>query len=395
MKLIPRLKPYYSFSDWLAVVNIFQKEPIETFEREFAKKFENDYGVMFSHGRSGMYALLKIWGLENDEIICPAYTCVVVPNAIVLSGNIPVFVDCARDSWNMNLELLERAITKKTRCIVATHIFGYPMDVERLNVIVKNAEERYGHKIYVIQDVAHSFGAKYKDKMVTTYGDASIFGMNISKIMNSIFGGMVITNDKQISEQLRKWREKHTKKKGFSKEWKRFFYFIAVNFAFNSYVYGFVNWLERKGFLDRFVKYYEEDKIFFPNDWDEYPAKIEARVGLNQLKKYDYIVKNKIENAKKWMEILKNDEEIRFFDDIDGATYSHCAGRVKNREKFLELYREKGIQLGTLIEYSIPYMKAYTKYKKGEFPISLEYSKHSINFPNWVGVKYENIIVSR
>ena len=387
MKLVPRLKPYYSFSDWIAVLNIFKKEPIETFEREFAKKFENRYGVMFAHGRTGIYALLKIWELENAEVICPAYTCVVVPNAIVLSGNIPVFVDCAKNSWNMDLNLLEKSITKNTRCIIATHIFGYPMDVEKLQEIVKNAEAKYGHKIYVIQDVAHSFGARWNGKLVTTYGDASIFGMNISKIMNSVFGGMVITNNEQTYKKLKEWREKNSKKKGFSKELKRFVYFVAVNIAFNSYVYGFVNWLERKGFLDRFVKYYEEDKIFFPKDWDEYPARIEARIGLNQLKKYDYIIENKIKNTKKWMEILKG-ENIKFFDDIEGATYSHCSGLVENRNEWLEKYREKGIQLGILIEYSIPYMKAYQKYKRGEYPVSLEFSKKSINFPNWVGVKW-------
>lgn len=110
-KLTPRLKPNYTFSDWLAVLNIFQKNPIESYENEFAKKFENDYGVMFQHGRTVLYALLKVWGLENDEVICPAYTCVVVPNAIVLSGNIPVFVDSDKNSFNMDLKLLEDSIT--------------------------------------------------------------------------------------------------------------------------------------------------------------------------------------------------------------------------------------------------------------------------------------------
>jgi dTDP-4-amino-4,6-dideoxygalactose transaminase len=386
MKLLPRLKPFYTISDFLSAINIFVKNPIEKFEKEFAKKFNNKYGVMFAHGRSGIYSLLKIWGLKNDEVICPAYTCVVVPNAIVLSGNIPVFVDCAKDSWNMDLDLLKKSITPKTKAIIATHIFGYPMDVEKLQSIVKKAEDKYGHKIYVIQDVAHSFGAKWNDRLVTEYGDAAIFGLNISKIINSIFGGMVITNDKNTFIKLLKYRNSNMKKVGVKKEIKRFIYFIAVNIAFNSYVYGFVNWLEKIGALDRFVKYYEEDKIDFPNDWDEMPSNIEARVGLNQLKKYDYIIEQKTKNAKKWIEILKN-KDIKFLPHINGSTYSHCTGLVENREKWLEEYRKKGIQLGIIIEYSIPYMKAYRKYKIGEYPVSLEYSKKSINFPNWVGVK--------
>ncbi len=71
-------------------------------------------------------------------------------------------------------------------------------------------------------------------------------------------------------------------------------------------------------------------------------------------------------------------------EDIEGCTYSHCVALVEDREKWIEEYRQKGIQLGILIEYSIPYMKAYEKYKKGEYLVSLEYSKKSINFPNWV-----------
>lgn len=382
-KFIPRLKPNYTFSDWIAVFNIFQKNPIESYEKEFATKFENDYGVMFQHGRSGLYALLKMWGLENDEVICPAYTCVVVPNAIVLSGNVPVFLDSSKESFNMDLELLENSITGKTKAIVVTHIFGYPMDVVKVQQIVKNAEQKYGHKIYVIQDAAHSYGAAWQGKLVTKYGDAAIFGSNISKIINSIFGGMVITNSKETFVKLKSWRKNNAKASGFSKSFKRFLYFIAVNFAFNSYVYGFVNWLERVGALDKFVKYFEEDKIYFPPDWDMMPSNIEARVGINQLKKYDNIIENRVKNAKNWINKLQN-KECEFMQDIDGSTYSHCVALVEDREKWLEKYRKEGIQLGILIEYSIPYMKAYESYKRGEYPVSLEYSRKSINFPNWV-----------
>jgi len=382
-KLTPRLKPNYTFSDWIAILNIFQKNSIESYEKEFANKFENDYGVMFQHGRTGLYALLKVWGLENDEVICPAYTCVVVPNAIVLSRNIPIFIDSAKKGFNMDLELLRSSITEKTKAIIVTHLFGYPMDVVKIEEIVENAEQKYGHKIYVIQDAAHSYGAKWQDDRVTKYGDAAIFGSNISKIINSIFGGVVITNSKETFDKLKSWRKNNTKASSFSKSIKRFIYFVAVNVAFNAYVYGFVNWLERIGVLDRFVKYFEEDKIYFPEDWDMMPSNIEARVGRNQLRKYDYIIENRVKNAKKWINKLQ-DKECRFNQDIQGSTYSHCVALVEDRDEWLESYRKEGIQLGILIEYSIPYMKAYKSYKRTEYPVSLEYSKKSINFPNWV-----------
>lgn len=386
LRLIPRLKPYYSLSDWIAAFDFFQKNPIATYENEFATKFANRYGVMFQHGRTGLYALLKVWGVKNEEVICPAYTCVVVPNAIVLSGNIPVFVDCAEGSFNMDLSLLEKSITPKTKAIVVTHLFGYPMDVRKIDEIVRRAEKNYGHKIYVIQDVAHSYGARWQGELVTTYGDAAIFGSNISKIINSIFGGMVVTNSEKTYRDLLLWREKHIKKASLGKSFRRFAYFAAVNIAFNSYVYGFVHWLERRGVLDKFVKYFEEDRIYFPSDWNVMPSNIEARIGRNQLKKYDRIVKYKIALAHRWMTHLKN-EKILFFEDTEGATYSHCTGLVENREAWIKRYGEKGIQLGQIIEYAVPYLKAYAPYKKEEYPISLSYAARAINFPNHMGVR--------
>ena len=104
---------------------------------------------------------------------------------------------------------------------------------------------------------------------------------------------------------------------------------------------------------------------------------------MSQLKKYDYIIENRIKNAKNWIKKLKN-KDIEFKSDVDGSTYSHCVALVESRDEWLEKYRKKKTQLGILIEYSIPYMSAYKEYKKGEYPVSLEYSQKTINFPNWV-----------
>ncbi|HNF17338.1 MAG TPA: DegT/DnrJ/EryC1/StrS family aminotransferase, partial [Leptospiraceae bacterium] len=144
MKLIPRLKPYYSFSEWLSILQ-FGRKSVQRLEKEFAEKFECRYGVMFSYGRTALYALFKVWNLQNAEIICPAYTCVVVQHSIVLSGNIPVFADCEEGSFNMSLSEIRRAVTEKTRAVVVTHLFGTAMDVNAVNEIVREAERKYNH----------------------------------------------------------------------------------------------------------------------------------------------------------------------------------------------------------------------------------------------------------
>lgn len=382
--MIPRFKPQYGLDEWLAALAPTHGN-IPLYESAFANKFGCSEGIMFAHGRSAIYALLKEWGLENVEVICPAYTCVVVPNAIVLSGNVPVFVDCEDGGFNMSIEGIRQALTEKTRVIIPTHLFGYAMDVHAIDALVHEAEKKFGHKIYVIQDCAHSFGAKWQGELVTRYGDAAIFGLNISKIINSIFGGMVITQDADLAKKLRDWRSKHTIKIGLSKSFKRLLYFMAVNIAFNSMVYGLVNWLERKGLLDRFTKYYEEDRIDFPDDWDQYPSEIEARIGLMQLSKYDAIIEKRKHTARKLIDEMAQRDDILILPYNEQATYSHIVARVNDRDAWVEKYRKQGIQLGILIEYSIPMMKAYEKYRK-TLPVNANrYAQSMINFPVYYG----------
>jgi len=380
--LVPRLKPNYDLSDWLSILNVFNRNKnVELYEREFSHTFEREFGTMFSHGRTGIYALLKVWGLNQSEIICPAYTCVVVPNAIVLSDNIPVFVDCESDSFNMSLKGIEDAITSKTRVIIATHLFGYPMNVIEVDRIAREASEKYGHKVYVIQDCAHSYGAYWNGDLVTKYGDAAIFGSNVSKIINSIFGGMVITNSVELDSALKKWRINFCQDAGISKSFKRFIYFSCVNVAFLSPIYSIVNLMERKGFLDYFVRYYKDGEISFPSDWNFLPCNTEARVGLSQLKKYRTIIDKRVKRAKNIINQVSKDSDISFKCDEIGATYSHLVAVVDDREKYVEKYFSKNIQLGILIEYSVPEMTSFKKYKTVETPNSDFYARHTINFP--------------
>ena len=128
---------------------------------EFANFLRPKYAISFPYGRSALWAFFKAMDIQNAEIILPAYTCSVVAHAIVLSNNIPRFVDIRLDDYNMDLGQVKEAITSRTRAIIATHLFGYPLDVEKLKTIVKEAEAIHGHKIWIIQDCAHSFGAAF------------------------------------------------------------------------------------------------------------------------------------------------------------------------------------------------------------------------------------------
>jgi len=374
--MISRLRPFLQFDDILAALSFWRKRPVETFEKAFAQKFGNNYAVAFSYGRTGIEKLLNIWELKGKEIIMPAYTCVVVANAVVKSGNIPVFIDCDKNSFNMNISDIEKNINSNTGAIIATHVFGYPMDVKRLDDIVKAQKQ----KIYVIQDCAHSFGAKHNGMPVNTYGDASLFALNISKYITSIFGGMVTTDDPEIFRNLKNEQSK-LNKPNLSKAMARFLYLIAIYIGFRPSLYYFINLLERSNLLNRFVKYYDENKIDMPRDYHDTMLPIEARVGLNQLKKYDYILKKKIKLVESYARTLKSTNDFLLPPIVPGATYSHYVPIVKNRTQWINRGKEAGIQIGQLIEYSIPEMPAYAIYKKDNYPNAKYLSKHTINIP--------------
>ncbi len=175
--------------------SVQEKSKCDEFEQAFARRFNVRYAIAYPYGRSALWALLKALDIQDAEIIQPAYTCVVVAHATLLSGNRPRFVDVSLHDYNMNLDQVEAAINERTRPILATHLFGYPLDIDRLDEIVRRAEARYGHKIWVIQDCAHSFGGEWQGKPVVKAGDAALFGLNISKMITSIFGGMLATDD--------------------------------------------------------------------------------------------------------------------------------------------------------------------------------------------------------
>ena len=388
--MMPRFKPYFNSKEFWAALG-FSRGSIDRFEKAFAEKFECNYGTMFPYGRSGLYSILKSCRLKDSEIICPAYTCVVVPNAIVLSGNIPVFVDCEKGSFNMSCDSIDRSITGKTRAIIVTHLFGYPMDVHRIGQAVKNAEQKYGNKIYIIQDVGHSFGTRWAGRLVTGFGDAAIFSLGISKIINSISGGMVTTNDKEMYDGIKKYRDENFVRQGPVSDFKKLLFLLGAYPAFNKYTYGLVYKLEKKGLLDKIVKYYDEKRIYFPKDWDYYPGEMEARVGSVQLRKYDEIEKKKRAIAEFYNDNLKDLNDIVLPPLVEGATYSHYVCSTHQRDRLTEYMKRKGIQLGCIIEYSIPHMNAYEKYRGRNCENSLFYSKTVINLPNYPGLSEKDM----
>ena len=379
--MIPRFKPALGWREILALFRL-NGQVVEKFEKDFAKKFQAVDAVAFPYGRSAQWAFFKALGIEDAEIIMPAYTCSVVAHAITLSGNVPRFIDIDLHDYNMNLDLAEAAINEKTRVVVSTHTFGIPQDLEKLERIVDEAEKKYGHKIWLMQDCCHAFGAKWNHRMIGESGDVAVYAFNISKIMTSIFGGMLTFQNKNLASKVRKWRDANFNKASLKKKIMRRIYLLCVFFAFNRFVYPTIYWLQHKTpFLNRLTKaYHLDDKIHFPPDFLMHMSDVEAEVGLIQLKKYDEIVDFRRKMAEQYQKEFETREDWKLPPLIEGTTFSHFPVKVKERNALVREYQKKGIELGILIDYSIDALPCYQSLK-ANCPNSRECSSSMVNFP--------------
>ena len=132
---------------------------------------------------------------KGDEIICTDYSWVATANAIAYTGATPVFVDIDPDTWCIDPQAIEKAITKNTKGIMLVHTFGHPAPMDEILKIAKK------HNLKVIEDAAPSLGAKYKGKKTGTFGDIACFSFQGGKIAVSGEGGVLVTNNKELFEK--------------------------------------------------------------------------------------------------------------------------------------------------------------------------------------------------
>ncbi len=159
-------------------------------ENHAAKFLNVDHCFSFASGRMGFFAILKSLSKPPDsEIIIPAFTCVVVPNAILYAGFKPVYSDISLFDFNIDPISVESLINDNTIAIYVQHTFGQSANINKL----KKIAEKYG--LLVIEDVALSLGAKHERKYLGTIGDFGYFSMDRSKVINTGIGGLVCVNN--------------------------------------------------------------------------------------------------------------------------------------------------------------------------------------------------------
>lgn len=235
---------------------------VKQFEKKFSKFNKRKFGVTVSSGTAALEIIIKSLNLKKgDEVIIPAFTIISSVMCIIKNGLKPVLVDSDLENWNMSVNQTINKINKKTKAIIITHIYGFPVDMQK---IINIANKK---KILIIEDAAEMIGQKYKNKICGSFGIASTFSFYANKHITTGEGGMIVTNDKTIYERCKSLRNLCFGNKG------------------NRFNHSDIGWNYR-----------------FTN--------IQAAIGLGQLQNINWIVKRKKEIGKRYIERLKNNKNI-------------------------------------------------------------------------------------
>ncbi|MBC2400049.1 LegC family aminotransferase [Clostridium tetanomorphum] len=177
-------------TNWVSSVGSY----VDKFENDFANFLNVNKAVVTMNGTAALSLALRTLGVgEGDEVIVPSLTFISPVNTIKYVGAEPVFVDVCRDTFVIDVEKIEKLITKKTKAIIPVHIYGHPVDMNKLMEIA----EKYG--LYVIEDATEALGSYYKDKAVGTIGHIGCFSFNGNKLITTGAGGMLVANDEKLA----------------------------------------------------------------------------------------------------------------------------------------------------------------------------------------------------
>lgn len=312
---------------------------VEKFEQEMAKYCGTKYAVGLNSGTDALY--LSLWALgikEGDEVITSPFTFFATAEVIARLGAKPVFVDINPKTFNIDENLIEEKINKRTKVIIPVHLFGLPVNMDKINQLAKK------YKLYVVEDACQAIGAEYKGNRVGSLSDIGCFSFFPSKNLNAYGdGGMITTNNLKLAEKIKMLRNHGSK-----------------------------------------IKYYN-DEIGVSSRLDGLQAAI-LSVKLKYLDKWN---KSRQKIANTYNKLLKGVSGIEISEyDLDKKTkhvYHQYTLKIKNgkRDGFKKYLEENSIS--SMVYYPLPlhFLKAfeYLGLKKGSLPVSEKICEEVLSLP--------------
>lgn len=182
---------------WISSEGPFVKE----FEQKMSETVGRKYGIAVSNGTAALEIAAKALGItEGDEVIMPTFTIISCAMAITKLGAIPVLIDSDIYTWNMNVDEIEAKITEKTKAIMIVHLYGLPVEVDKVLELAKK------YNLKVIEDAAEMHGQTYNGRPCGSFGDISTFSFYPNKHITTGEGGMVVTDNVKLADKCRSLR---------------------------------------------------------------------------------------------------------------------------------------------------------------------------------------------
>lgn len=311
---------------------VTQGRKVEEFEKAFAKYCGAKYGVATNSGTAALHLTLASLGIgQGDEVITTPLSCVATTNPIIYLNAKPTFVDVEPNTLNIDVKLIEKQITPRTKAILPVHLFGHPVDLDPLCEIAEK------HNLPVIEDAAQAHGAKYKGKKVGSFGHASCFSFYADKIITTVEGGMALTNNQEIAEKMRLLRSF-----GMDKRHKFVHPVLGYNYKMSD---------------------------------------IHAAIGLVQLGKLDRYIEKRRKNIKYLKEQL-NRSDLKLPEELDYAFNVYYVCNIltrKPKEKVVEQLEQKGIETRPLLSF-IPDQAPYQQLKPNPSGLRVAKTAHKQGF---------------
>ena len=315
---------------------------VKAFEEEFASYLNTPYVVGVDNGLNAIVMAVRALGIkEGDEVIVQANTYIASVMGITMNGATPIFVE-PDEYYNIDVDKIEEKISEKTKAILVVHLYGQASNMDKILELC----EKYNLKL--IEDCAQAHGAKYKDKMIGTFG-IGCFSFYPSKNLGCFGdGGAISTNDKKLDRDFRVLRNYGSEK-----------------------------------------RYYNE-VVGYNSRLDELQAGL-LRVKLKHIFELE---KEREKIAQRYLNEIKNPLiQLPKIRENCLHVWHLFVVRVNNREKFQRYLEENGI--GSVIHYPIPPHLSeaykYLGYKEGDFPITENYAKTVLSLPLYNGMKSEEL----
>ncbi len=312
------------------------------FENAFAAFVKAKHAVAMNSGTAALHASLAVAGVKaGDEVILPSFTFVATAETVAMTGAKPVFVDIDPNTYNVSPKAIEKAVTKKTKAIMAVDLYGLPAEIPGIRKIAER------HDLVVIEDAAQAHGGICQNKPAGAFADIACWSFYASKNMTTGEGGMATTNNDEFAEKLR-WLRSHGEK----------------------------------------VKY---ESLMIGHNY--HMPEIEAAIGCVQVKKLPKFVAKRTRNAKRLSQLLKKSKKLQL--PIEPAGYKSSwylyTVRLKNatkerRDKVVAALKQAGIGAEVYYVNPIHMMSFYRKYGNYRLHETEKASKQVFSLPVHPGV---------